>query len=137
MRSRPRLALLSLALLLGCRQPPAELPLAEPAGVEPSGVGASAVFVEAPQLADPGPILDWAAVDDRLAQLIEGQRYRIDYDVDHTWTGATSPLVTIVVFYDYQCPFSARLAEALAELQPIYGDTLRVVWRQLPLPMSK
>ncbi|HLT38348.1 MAG TPA: thioredoxin domain-containing protein [Enhygromyxa sp.] len=138
MRLRPALLLLSLAALLACRQPPAELPIVEPSGAEPSGIGSPAVYVEAPQALDPGPILDWTAVDDRLAELIDATaspRYRIDYDVDHPWTGASSPLVTIVVFYDYQCPYSRRLAETLAALLPDYRDSLRVVWRQFPLPM--
>lgn len=132
---RRRLALLSIVTLLGCRQPPAELALTEPSGTEPSGIGSPSVFVEAPLLADVGPILEWNAVDDRFAALIEGERYRIDYDVDHPWTGASSPLVTIVVFYDYQCPYSKRMRDALAPLVSSYGDSLRVVWRQLPLPM--
>jgi protein-disulfide isomerase len=132
---RARLALLSLVTLLGCRQPPAELPVVEPSGAEPSGIDSPTVFVEAPQPHDPGPILEWNAVDDRFAALIEGERYRIDYDADHPWTGSSSPLVTIVVFYDYQCPYSKRLWETLSALSPSYGDSLRVVWRQLPLPM--
>ncbi|HVI02300.1 MAG TPA: thioredoxin domain-containing protein [Enhygromyxa sp.] len=134
MRVRPRLlALLSLTTLLGCRQPTAELTLTEPSGAEPSGVDSPPVFVEAPRPPEPGPILEWNAVDDRLASLIEGARYRVDYDADHPWTGASSPLVTIVVFYDYQCPFSKRLHESLLPLLSSYGDSLRVVWRQLPL----
>src|SRR5262245_3880331 len=108
---RARLAPLSLVMLLGCRQPTAELQLEEPSGVEPSGVGSPSVIVEAPQQPDPGPILEWHGVDDRFADLIEGLRYRIDYDADHPWSGASSPLVTIVVFYDYQCPYSKRLTE--------------------------
>jgi protein-disulfide isomerase len=38
------------------------------------------------------------------------------------------------VYYDYQCPYSKRLSETLAGLLPDYSDSLRVVWRQLPLP---
>lgn len=124
--------LLALALLLGCRQPPAELVL--PSGAEPTGDRAAKVIVEAPPLVDPGPILDWSAVDDRLAGLIEGQRYRIEYDAAHPWSGAILPLVTVVVFYDYQCPYSKRLNDVLAELTMSYGDSLRVVWQQFPLP---
>lgn len=134
---RTRLALLSLVTLLGCRQPPAELTLESPTGAEPTGLSSPTVFVEAPQVQDPGPILDWHAVDDRFASLITGQRFRVDYDADHPWTGAASPLVTIVVFYDYQCPYSKRLHETLATLDQTYGDSLRVVWRQLPLPMHQ
>jgi protein-disulfide isomerase len=133
---RARLAL-SLVTLLGCRQPPAELKLEEPSGAEPSGIRSPGVFVEAPQQPDPGPILEWQNVDDRFVDLIEGQRYRIDYGIDHPWSGASSPLVTIVVFYDYQCPYSKRLTETLSSLLPDYSDSVRVVWRQLPLPSHR
>jgi len=43
--------------------------------------------------------------------------------------------VTVVWFADLQCPFSARAAGTLAELESRYsGDQLRIVWKHLPLP---
>jgi len=135
MRARSSFALLTLAVvgLLGCRQPPAELPLTQPRAAEPSGFGQPEVFVAAATIPQPGPVLDWEAVDGRLAALIEGQRYRVDYDAEHPVMGSSAPLVTIVVFADYQCPFSKRLDETLALLLMDHRDALRVVWRQLPL----
>src|SRR5690606_33497548 len=116
-----RFGLVLLTALTACRQPTAQLELEDPRGVEPSGIGSPAVFVEAASVPDPGPILDWSEVDDRLSDLIDqsgGERYRVDYDADHPWLGSTAPLVTIVVFTDYQCPYCGRLDESLRSLLP-------------------
>jgi protein-disulfide isomerase len=83
-----------------------------------------------------------AAVDQaRLVELgtwvaanIEGPRYRVPYSQTDLWHGAEQgPLVTIVVFLDYQCPYSQRLGEALDQLVETYPHELRVVVKQLPL----
>jgi protein-disulfide isomerase len=53
---------------------------------------------------------------------------------DVSWGAATAP-VTIVIFSDFQCPFCARGAATIAELEKKHGpDNLRVVWKNLPLP---
>ena len=146
MRGPTWLALSFLAGSLACRpQPSAALVLdRDPADpqVEPSGLGdAPTVFVEPATRSttrEVGPELDWTKVDDRLAGLIQatGQdRSRVPYDDDHPWVGASAPMVTIVVFSDYQCPYCKKLDDTLAALQVQYGNDLRIVWRQMPLPM--
>ncbi|HEU4410161.1 MAG TPA: thioredoxin domain-containing protein [Polyangiaceae bacterium] len=49
---------------------------------------------------------------------------------------ATAP-VTIVAFNDYECPFCRRADGLLAELRAEYGERLRVVARQKPLPFHE
>ncbi|PRQ05635.1 DsbA family protein [Enhygromyxa salina] len=139
-RTQAALGLLTLlcAWLLACRQPSAEITPPEPRTAEPSGFEPGpAVIVEAPPIAPTGPILDWQLVDPSLAHLVEGERYRVDYDAEHPWSGASSPLVTIVMFYDYQCPYSQRLNGVMLELLQRYPQQLRVVWRQFPLDMHR
>ena len=51
--------------------------------------------------------------------------------------GPKTALVTIVEFGDYQCPFTARAEPTMAELESRYGDKLRVVWKDTPLPFHK
>jgi protein-disulfide isomerase len=51
--------------------------------------------------------------------------------------GPPSALVTIVEFADFQCPFSLRVQETLRALRAKYGDKLRLVWRNEPLPFHK
>jgi protein-disulfide isomerase len=146
MRAQPWLALTLSIGALACRpQPSGTLVLdseSAPPRAEPSGLDeAPGVFVEAvghEQAPVIGPELDWTKVDDRLASLILAtghERVRIAYDGSHPWTGAHTPMVTIVVFSDYQCPYCQRLDGTIASLQTQYGNDLRVVGLQMPLPM--
>lgn len=48
--------------------------------------------------------------------------------------GAEDALVTLVVFGDFQCPFTARLNDTLAVLHAAYGRDLRIVFKHHPLP---
>ncbi|MDP9120506.1 MAG: thioredoxin domain-containing protein [Acidobacteriota bacterium] len=48
--------------------------------------------------------------------------------------GANAP-VTIVEFSDFQCPFCSRVVPTLEKAMAQYGDKVRLVFRQYPLPM--
>ncbi len=48
--------------------------------------------------------------------------------------GPSTALVTIVQFSDYQCPFCSKVEPTMDELQKAYGDKLRIVWKDNPLP---
>ena len=51
--------------------------------------------------------------------------------------GSASALVTIVEFSDFQCPFCARAESTLKVLRDNYGEKLRVVWKNEPLPFHR
>jgi protein-disulfide isomerase len=78
-------------------------------------------------------------VDDAYKDKITGERFRVTYDDTDMFKGAESPLVTIVEFSDYQCPYCARFTNMLDEVvkDPAYKDDLRIVFKQFPLPMHK
>jgi protein-disulfide isomerase len=50
-----------------------------------------------------------------------------------TW-GGDKALVTIVEFSDFQCPFCKRVEDTLKKVHDTYGDKVRLVWKNEPLP---
>ena len=48
--------------------------------------------------------------------------------------GSPNALVTIVEFSDFQCPFCARVEPTLKRSRDKYGDKVRLVWKNEPLP---
>lgn len=51
--------------------------------------------------------------------------------------GPENAKVTIVEFSDFQCPFCTRAAEVVHQIKQKYGDKVRFVFRQYPLPMHQ
>jgi protein-disulfide isomerase len=47
--------------------------------------------------------------------------------------GAREPLVTIVEYSDFQCPFCARIEPTLDRIVEDYEGKVRVVWKDFPL----
>ena len=50
------------------------------------------------------------------------------------FSGPADALVTIVEFFDYQCPFCRRVDATMTELKKRYPKDVRIVLRQNPLP---
>jgi protein-disulfide isomerase len=51
--------------------------------------------------------------------------------------GPNTALVTVVVFSDFQCPFCGRAEGTLANLRTRYGNDIRFVWKNEPLPFHE
>jgi protein-disulfide isomerase len=51
------------------------------------------------------------------------------------WKGNKNAKVTVVEFSDFQCPFCSRVEPTVAQVMKDYGDKIKFVWRNLPLPM--
>lgn len=49
--------------------------------------------------------------------------------------GGEDAPVTIIEYTDFQCPFCSRVQPTLNEILETYGDSVRHVFKQLPLPM--
>lgn len=48
--------------------------------------------------------------------------------------GKADAPITIVEFSDFQCPFCKRAEPTIDEVRRTYGDKVRVVWKDEPLP---
>jgi protein-disulfide isomerase len=68
--------------------------------------------------------------------LLEPPRVAIS-TADDPSLGPTGAQVTVVEFSDFECPYCARVAPSLKALRERYGDRIRVVFRDYPLPMHK
>ncbi|MRG94138.1 DsbA family protein [Polyangium spumosum] len=51
--------------------------------------------------------------------------------------GKNTALVTLVTFTDFQCPFCIKVTPTLEQLARDYGDKLRIVYKNNPLPFHK
>jgi protein-disulfide isomerase len=51
--------------------------------------------------------------------------------------GAKNAKVVIQEFSDFQCPFCSRVNPTIAQVMTEYGDKVRIVWRDYPLPFHK
>src|SRR6185369_528289 len=51
------------------------------------------------------------------------------------WKGGKDAKVVIQQWSDYQCPFCSRVEPTVNEVQKTYGDKVKIVWRDKPLPM--
>ncbi|MBN1944928.1 MAG: thioredoxin domain-containing protein [Bradymonadales bacterium] len=54
---------------------------------------------------------------------------------DSPLRGAVDAPVTLMVFNDFHCPYSRRGSETIRQLLDAYGDQVRVVFKNNPLPM--
>lgn len=51
------------------------------------------------------------------------------------WRGGAGAKVVVQEFGDFQCPFTARAEDTLRQISATYGDRVKIVWRDLALPM--
>ncbi len=59
--------------------------------------------------------------------------YRIGLGLPGHQLGPDDAPVTIVEWSDFQCPFCARQAPILAHVHEKYGDSVRIIYRHLPM----
>jgi len=74
-------------------------------------------------------------VKGNLSRMVVGERWPATYPDDAPIKGAAQPLVTIVEYSDFECPFCGSFAATLDELCAAYPDDVRVVFQQFPLTM--
>ena len=70
-----------------------------------------------------------------VRRFLEPMRIEIAEAGDAPAMGPSVAPVTIVEFSDFQCPYCQRLAPTLDKVVENYGDRVRLVFRQFPLPI--
>ena len=63
--------------------------------------------------------------------------YKVPVDGTEPTKGPKDALVTIVEFSDFECPFCGRVEPTMDQVRDKYGDDVRVVWMNNPLPFHK
>ena len=66
--------------------------------------------------------------------MLEPPRYTVETSAADPVRGNPSAPVTIVEFSDYQCPFCARVNPTLDRIRQTYGDRVKIVFKDFPLP---
>ena len=66
--------------------------------------------------------------------MLDPPRYTVPTAKDDPVRGNPSAPITIVEFSDYQCPFCARVNPTLAKIRETYGDRVKIVFKDYPLP---
>ena len=66
--------------------------------------------------------------------MLDPPRQTVNVSADDPSSGPASAPITVVEFSDYQCPFCARVVPTLTKLRATYGDKIRVVFKDFPLP---
>lgn len=97
--------------------------LAEPAGAQHGGVG-PATERPTPTIRPGGPSALPAAQEQVWQATVRG---------DDPQLGPRDAPVTVVVFADFECPFTARVWPQLRALAKAEGDDVRVVFKHMPL----
>ena len=94
-------------------------------GMRPSEVYPTLVALNLEHQADQQPVKEEDASDLRV--------WAVPVYADDPWKGGKEPLVTIVEFAEFQCPFCKRVTPTLEAILAKYGDDVRIVWKDNPL----
>lgn len=66
--------------------------------------------------------------------LLDPPRTSVEVAATDPVKGPASAPITIVEYSDFQCPFCARVNPALDQVRKVYGDKVRIVFKDFPLP---
>ncbi|MET0283180.1 MAG: thioredoxin domain-containing protein [Polyangiales bacterium] len=96
------------------------------------GVPAKAVY--ATLMASAKEKVEAPAPQQAAAQPDDTTVYKVPVTTADPAKGPADALVTLIIFSDYQCPFCSRVEPTIAALTQKYGNDLRVIWKDNPLP---
>jgi protein-disulfide isomerase len=71
---------------------------------------------------------------DQIDISLEPPRLQVNSTSNERVRGPATAPVTIVEFSDFQCPFCKQAGPTLKEIQAAFGDRVRLIYRDAPLP---
>ncbi len=85
-----------------------------------------------------GQIDQWVEQQEKKYKIVvnlkEPLEPRFEVNIKHSaYRGNVNAPVTIVEFSDFECPYCSRANETLYQLQDIYGDKIKIVYKHFPL----
>jgi protein-disulfide isomerase len=66
--------------------------------------------------------------------LLDPPRVDVSADPGDPIKGPANAPITIIEYSDYQCPFCARVNPTLDQVRKVYGDQVRIIFKDFPLP---
>jgi len=66
--------------------------------------------------------------------MLDPPRHTVATTASDPVRGVASAPVTIIEFSDYQCPFCARVNPTLDQVRKTYGDQVKIIFKDFPLP---
>jgi protein-disulfide isomerase len=66
--------------------------------------------------------------------MLDPPRATVDVVAGDPTKGPANAPITIIEFSDFQCPFCARVNPTLDQVRKVYGDKVRIVFKDFPLP---
>lgn len=114
-----------VGVLAGCRAKETTQAVESPSGDEGE---ANEVLVSEPPA--PAPKVVEAAPGEPDPRVL----YQVPLQGNEPQMGPDDALITIVEFGDFDCPFCKKRAPTLVQLREKYGEDLRVIWMNYPLP---
>jgi len=81
--------------------------------------------------------LEGAAPEPSAAAPDADKVYKIAADGNFPTKGNPKAKVVIQQFSDFQCPFCTRVEPTVKQIEEQYGDKVKIVWRNYPLPFHQ
>lgn len=66
--------------------------------------------------------------------MLDPPRYTVPVSANDPVRGNASAPVTIIEFSDFQCPFCQRVNPTLTQIRNTYGDRVKIIFKDYPLP---
>ena len=79
-------------------------------------------------------VTDLKAKSTGVKVMLDPPRYTVATTATDPVRGVATAPVTIIEFSDYQCPFCARVNPTLEQVRKAYGDQVKIIFKDFPLP---